>query len=340
MGVVITMRKEQAATSAMTELVALVEPEMEAVNALITRQLEHDVQLIPEVSAHLIDAGGKRLRPMLTIATSRMCGYRQGSKHITLASAVEFLHTATLLHDDVVDVSDMRRGRDTANKIWGNQAAILVGDYLISKTFQMLVRETSERILQVLADAAVIISSGEVLQLSNQHKVDATEADYLRVVDAKTAALFAAACEVSAVLADRPASEQEALSGYGRYLGIAFQLVDDVLDYRARQSDIGKAVGDDFREGKMTLPVVLAVQQATEDERKFWSRVLEDGAKHKRGDFKQALGLMEKYGTLDETVRRARDYGDKARGALTLFPDCPERTALEGIVEFCISRAY
>lgn len=340
MGVVVSLRKEQAATSAMTELSGLVAEEMEAVNALIMRQLEHDVALIPDVSKHLIDAGGKRLRPMLTIATSHMCGYRSGSKHITLASAVEFLHTATLLHDDVVDASDLRRGRDTANKVWGNQASILVGDYLISKTFQMLVRETSERILQVLADAAVIISSGEVLQLTNQHKVDATEADYLRVVDAKTAALFAAACEVSAVLADRPASEQEALASYGRNLGIAFQLVDDVLDYRAREKDIGKVVGDDFREGKMTLPVVLAVQQADAAERKFWMRVLEDGAKQKRGDFKQALGLMEKYGTLDETITRARNYGDKARQALTLFPKCPERTALEGIVEFCISRAY
>ena len=339
MGVVVRLEKEKAATSSMLALTDLVSDEIEAVNRLIVSLLESDIKLIPEVGNHLIEAGGKRLRPMLTLATARMCGYSGGDRHITLAACVEFLHTATLLHDDVVDESDLRRGRPTANSLFGNQAAILVGDYLISKSFHMLVHDGSLAVLKVLSDAAVIIASGEVLQLSTQRRIETSEDAYLRVIEAKTAALFAAACEISAVLTQKPSAEQEALAAYGRNLGIAFQLVDDALDYRARQETLGKTVGDDFREGKITLPVVLAYRRGTDEERKFWLRVM-GGEKQKRGDLKTALGLMEKYRTLDDTVERARHYGEKAKDALALFPDCAERKALIEIVEFCIARAY
>ncbi|MEN8723908.1 MAG: polyprenyl synthetase family protein [Alphaproteobacteria bacterium] len=339
MGIVIKLEKEKAATSAMTALSDLVAPELDAVNDLIVKQLESDIKLIPEIGNHLIEAGGKRLRPMLTLATAHMCGYQGGQRHVMLASCVEFLHTATLLHDDVVDESELRRGKPTANQIFGNQAAILVGDYLISKSFHMLVHDGSIEVLKVLSDAAVVIAAGEVLQLEVQNEIATSEDDYLRVIESKTAALFAAACEISAVLTDQPDAERKALSDYGRFLGVAFQLVDDALDYRASQAALGKTVGDDFREGKITLPVVLAWRRGDEEERKFWARVM-GGAKQKRKDFDRALELMDKHGTLDDTIERARHYGDRAKDALLLFPQSAERDALQDIVDFCISRAY
>ena len=338
MAIVIPLGQNKKATNAFDQLTGLVGDDLGRVNTLIADKLKIDINLVPEVAGHLVEAGGKRLRPMLTLATANMCGY-EGDRHIMLAACVEFLHTATLLHDDVVDESDQRRGRPSANAIWGNSASVLVGDYLISASFQMLVKDGSLDILRVLSDAAVVIASGEVMQLEAARNMATTEDAYLDVIAAKTAALFEAACEISGVLTEQPKDEKEMLAAYGRNLGIAFQLVDDALDYRARESSLGKSLGDDFREGKITLPVVLAYRRGDEDERAFWTRTLE-GGDQSDDDLSHAVELMNRHGTLDDTIDRARLYGQKAIDALALFPESAERKALEDIVEFCVARAH
>ena len=250
-------------------LIALSALDMASVNAAILARTQSHVELIPELAGHLIKSGGKRIRPMLTVATARMCGYR-GEAHVKLAAAVEFMHTATLLHDDVVDESDLRRGKKTARLIWGNQASVLVGDYLLGQAFLMMVETGSLEALRVLASAAAIIAEGEVLQLAASHDTTTTEDAYMRVIGAKTAALFSAAAKVGAIIANRRTDEQEVLESYGRNFGIAFQLVDDALDYSGNQSLMGKSAGNDFREGKITLPVVLSYGRGSSEERNFW----------------------------------------------------------------------
>jgi len=247
----------------------LVGQDLTRVNKVVLRRLESRVALIPQLAGHIIASGGKRLRPMLTLATARMCGY-EGDRHINLAATVEFIHTATLLHDDVVDESDLRRGKATANSVWGNDASVLVGDFLFSRAFQLMVDDGDLRVLEILSGASAVIAEGEVLQLMTTNDTETTEDAYLRVISAKTAALFAAACQIGAVVCERPRAEEEALLSFGRNLGIAFQLVDDALDYSARQMTLGKTVGDDFREGKMSLPVILAFARGSESERAFW----------------------------------------------------------------------
>ena len=317
---------------------SLVSEDLKAVNALILKRMQSPVTLIPQVAGHIIAAGGKRLRPMLTLATARLCGYT-GERHIALAACVEFIHTATLLHDDVVDESDLRRGLDTANAVWGNKPSVLVGDFLFSRAFQLMVEDGSLEVLKILSNASAVIAEGEVRQLITSNNTATSEEDYLEVIRSKTAALFAAACRIGAVIADRPLSEAEALGRYGRSLGIAFQLVDDVLDYQARQAELGKTVGDDFREGKITLPVVLAYQRANDEEKAFWRRCLED-LEQNDDDLGQAIALMERDGTLDDSLEQARRYADEARRALSVFPNTAERQALAEVVDFCVERAY
>ena len=326
------------AANALEVLLKLVAVDFAKVDTEIRTRMVSDVPLIPELAGHIIASGGKRLRPVLLIAAARLCGY-EGERHIRLAACVEFIHTATLLHDDVVDESALRRGRATANIVWGNQASVLVGDFLFSRSFQLMTQDGSLSVLSILSEASAIIAEGEVMQLTTANNLATTEDDYLQVIAAKTAALFAAATRVGAVVAGRDAEDEAALNGYGRDLGIVFQLIDDVLDYQAEEATLGKTVGDDFREGKITLPIILAYARGDSDEQAFWRRCMEQ-RDQKDGDLATALALLNKYGTLAETVERAREYGEKARKALARFPDNDYRRALEGIIDFCIERAY
>jgi octaprenyl-diphosphate synthase len=326
------------ADATIDRLVELVTPDMERVNAAILVRTGSQVTMIPEVANHLISSGGKRLRPMLTLAMAAMTGY-SGDGHIKLAAAVEFMHTATLLHDDVVDESDMRRGKAAARMLWGNEASVLVGDFLLGQAFKMMVEVGSLPALEILSGAAAVIAEGEVMQLSAAKNTATTEDEYLAVIRAKTAELFAAACEVGPVLTGRPRAEQAACRSFGMNLGVAFQLVDDALDYGGKAAKLGKNVGDDFREGKITLPVVLSFRRGSESERTFWTRTLEQGemADH---DLETAIGLMTKHRALEDTIKRAQHYGAIARDALALFPQSPMKQALEQAVEFCTARTH
>jgi len=339
MGVVVPLESERGAgRDALDRLTQLVRPDMARVTELIVTRLSSHVDMVPELASHIVESGGKRLRPMMTLAAAHMCGY-QGQEHIKLAAAVELMHTATLLHDDVVDESDLRRGKEAARKIWGNQASVLVGDFLLGRAFKMMVEVGSLQALDALSSAACVIAEGEVLQLTTTKDTRTTEDAYLQVVNAKTAALFAAATQVGAIIAQRPHSEQAALSSYGRNLGIAFQLVDDALDYSGRQATLGKSVGDDFREGKLTLPVVLAYRRGTAQERQFWERTLRDGGQTD-SDIDTAIAIMEKHGCLTDTVGRARHYGAIARDALAIFHKSDIRDVLISLVHFCVNRSY
>src|SRR5689334_14729225 len=283
---------------------------MARVNQTILSRTGSDVTMIPEIANHLIDSGGKRMRPILTLATAGLCGY-SGEGHIKLAAAVEFMHTATLLHDDVVDESDLRRGRPAARKLWGNEASVLVGDFLLGQAFKMMVEVGSLRALDILSNAAAIIAEGEVMQLGAAKNTATTEDEYLAVIRAKTAELFAAACEVGPVLTNRPKAEIAACRSFGTNLGIAFQLVDDVLDYGGKAVKLGKNIGDDFGEGKITLPVVLAFRRGNDAERAFWVQALERG-EIGDGDLEHAVGLMSKHRALEDTLTRAQHYGAMA----------------------------
>jgi len=321
---------------ALSRLAALVAEDMEDCNRVIVARMQSPVELIPRLAAHLVAAGGKRLRPMLTIAAARLAGYR-GRRHVNLAACVEFIHTATLLHDDVVDESQLRRGLASANAVFGNKASVLVGDFLFSRSFELMVEDGSLPVLAILSAASSTIAEGEVLQLVTQNDLGTTEAQYLEVIRCKTAALFAAATRIGAVVAGSGPEDEEALDAYGLNLGIAFQVVDDVLDYAAEQERLGKTVGDDFREGKVTLPVLLAYAAGDEEERGFWRRTIED-QDQREGDLAHAMRLMARHGALAEAARRAEAYGERARAALSRFPDGAERRALLGIVDFCIGR--
>jgi len=331
----ITDRKKESAIERMQALTAA---DMAEVNDTILKRMESPVALIPELAGHLISSGGKRLRPMLTLASALLIGY-EGRKHIGLATAVEFIHTATLLHDDVVDESKLRRGKKPANLIWGNQATVLVGDFLFSRAFELMVESDSLRVLKILSGTSAVITEGEVLQLTTANDLSTSEDIYLQVITAKTAVLFAAACEVAGVVAGDQKDVSSALDAYGRYLGIAFQLVDDAIDYNSARATMGKEVGDDFREGKITLPVILAYRRGDEEERAFWKRTMQQ-LKQEDGDLDQATALLEKHGTLKDTIERARHYGAMAKDALAIFDDCDAKTAMMDIVDFCIERAY
>ena len=338
----------QALTEAesLRRILALVEGDMAGVNRIILDKAVSDVELIPKLAHHLIDSGGKRLRPMLTIAAAKLCNY-QGDGHIRLAASVEFMHTATLLHDDVVDDSDYRRGKKAARLLWGNLASVLVGDFLLGQAFRMMVDVGSMPALKILSNAAAVIAEGEVMQLSAAKNLATTEDAYLAIIDAKTAALFSAAAEVGAAIAERPVAEQTALKAYGRALGIAFQLVDDALDYSGDAAKLGKSVGDDFREGKITLPVILAYQRGNDEERAFWSRTVGQSGGQSADqddvgddDLQHAIFLMRAHKTIDATFERARHYGVAAREALSVFPASAAKQAMLDVVAFSIIRAH
>jgi octaprenyl-diphosphate synthase len=326
------------ADATIDRLVERVNPDMLRVNTEIITRTGSEVTMIPEVANHLISSGGKRLRPMLTLAMASLTGY-SGDGHIKLAAAVEFMHTATLLHDDVVDESEMRRGQLAARMLWGNEASVLVGDFLLGQAFKMMVEVGSIRALEILSAAAAVIAEGEVMQLGAAKNTATTEDEYLAVIRAKTAELFAAACEVGPVLTNRPKAEAAACRSFGMNLGIAFQLVDDALDYGGKAAKLGKNVGDDFREGKITLPVVLSFRRGSETERGFWIRTLEQGEVGD-GDLETAVGLMTKHRALEDTIKRAQHYGAIARDALALFPASEMKQALEEAVEFCTARTH
>lgn len=324
------------AEDALTALMRFVSQDMQACNRAIIARMDSEVPLIPQLAAHIVAAGGKRLRPLLTLASARLCGYT-GERHVHLAACVEFIHTATLLHDDVVDESVLRRGLASANAVFGNKASVLVGDFLFARAFQLMVSDGSLQVLGILSHAAATIAEGEVLQLVTQNDLSTTEERYLNVIRGKTAALFAAACQVGGVVADRPAVECQALSDYGMNLGIAFQLVDDALDYSADQAILGKTVGDDFREGKVTLPILTAYQMAGVSERAFWLRTIQE-SQQTDADLAQALLLMEKCGAIQATLDRAAGFALAAQRALEIFPPSPLRTALDAVADYTISR--
>ena len=340
MSVVVELARETEPrrVPSLERLTALTAADMEAVNRTIVDRMQSPVLLVSQLAGHIVAAGGKRLRPMITLASARMCGYG-GERHVGLAACVELIHTATLLHDDVVDESGLRRGTATANALWGNQASVLVGDFLFSRSFELMVADASLDVLAILSEASSVIAEGEVLQLMTANDIDTGEEDYLDVIRAKTAKLFAAAAEIGGVVAERPAAEREALRNFGHNLGMAFQLVDDVLDYSAHQATLGKTVGDDFREGKITLPIVYAVRAADEDGKAFWHRTLEDQIQ-KKGDLKRAIDLLESAGALRATLEQARGYAAKAREALAEFPQGEARQALVEGIEFAVERAY
>jgi octaprenyl-diphosphate synthase len=329
---------ERGAAGAIEQLQELVADDLVRVNEMLAAHMGSAVPLIPALASHLIASGGKRLRPILTLVAARLCDYR-GLQHIRLATCVEFLHTATLLHDDVVDASALRRGVETANRIWGNQASVLVGDFLLSRAFLLMVEVGSLPVLEILSQTARIIAEGEVLQLSASSDCEIGEDTYLEIIASKTAALFAAASRVGAVIGGRPQEQEAALEAYGRNIGIAYQLVDDALDYSARHQKFGKMLGDDFREGKVTLPVVLAYRGGSEEERGFWRRAL-DPERQRDGDLAQASVLMQKHGALRATIDRARCYSEAAEAALSIFPDRRERRALIDLARFCVERGY
>jgi octaprenyl-diphosphate synthase len=327
-----------ARTPSLDTMMALVAPDMRSVNAVILDRMQSDIPLIPELAGHLIAGGGKRMRPMLTLACARLLDYG-GTRHHLLAAAVEFIHTATLLHDDVVDGSDLRRGRRTANIIWGNPASVLVGDFLFSRSFELMVEDGSLKVLRILSNASAVIAEGEVNQLTAQRQVATTEDKYLDIIGAKTAALFAAACRIAAVVAERDEKAELALDAYGRNLGIAFQLVDDAIDYVSDAEAMGKDVGDDFRDGKVTLPVILAYARGTPEERSFWEAAML-GNRIADVDLAEAKHLLEAHGAIADTLERARHYARRAIDALAIFPAGQARTALTEAAEFAVARGY
>lgn len=331
------MGLDDASVKPHERLAAYLAADMDAVNVLIAeRMASKHAPRIPEVTAHLVGAGGKRLRPMLTLAAARLCGY-DGPHHIALATTVEFIHTATLLHDDVVDESGQRRGRPTANLLWDNKSSVLVGDYLFARSFQLMVEPGSLEILNILSDAAATIAEGEVLQLTAAQNLATDEAIYLQVVRGKTAALFSAATEVGGVVAEVPRAQIDALRDYGDALGVAFQIVDDLLDYQGDTGATGKNVGDDFRERKLTLPVIKAVALADAEERAFWRRTIELGDQ-RDGDLETALSLLHRHGTLGATRVDALNWAAKAKTALDVLPDHEVRGMLSELADYVVAR--
>jgi octaprenyl-diphosphate synthase len=331
---------EHTSEDALSALVSLVEADLEACNHVIVAQMDSPVSLIPQLAAHIVAAGGKRLRPLLTLAAARLCGYPDhngGARHIDLAACVEFIHTATLLHDDVVDESQLRRGLASANAVFGNKASVLVGDFLFARSFQLMVDDGSLKVLAILSKAAATIAEGEVLQLVTQNDLSTSEARYLEVIQGKTAALFAAACQIGAVVANRPEREEAALFEYGMKLGIAFQLVDDALDYVADQATLGKTIGDDFREGKITLPVLVAYLAGDELEKAFWQRTIET-LEQIDSDLDHAMRLIAEHGAIRVTLDSAQRFVQEAKAALTVFPDSPIRRALADVADYTVQR--
>lgn len=338
MNVVPSIKSKTEKSPSLESILALVGEDLKQVNDLILKEMNQETSLIPQLAGHVIAAGGKRIRPLLTLTCSKLCNY-QGSRHINLAACVEFIHTATLLHDDVVDESILRRGKPSANALWGNQASVLVGDFLFCRAFQLMVRDGDLEVLKILSQASAIIAEGEIKQLSTAQDLKLTQASYIDLIKAKTGALFEAACEIGAVIAGWPQEYQDALKTYGENIGIAFQLIDDVLDYCASQQELGKTIGDDFRDGKITLPVIYAYEGASLVEKGFWERTLGELNQTEK-DLNQALAYLNKKNTLQKCIEVAEDYGRQARQALEIFEPNPYKTELLNLIDFCIARGY
>jgi len=334
---VIQLRPRDAAPS-LAPMLALTASGMNAVNAVILDRMQSEIPLIPALAGHLISGGGKRLRPMLTVAGAELCGYH-GTRHHKLAAAVEFIHTATLLHDDVVDGSDLRRGKATANIVFGNPATVLVGDFLFTRSFELMVEDGSLKVLKILSKASSVIAEGEVDQLTAQRHIDTSEERYLSIIGSKTAALFAAATRIAAVVAEKSEAEEMALEAYGRNLGIAFQLVDDAMDYDSEAAEMGKGKGDDFREGKMTLPVILAYARGDAEERKFWQEAIA-GFRTEDEDLAHAVELIARHDTVSATRERARHFASRAIDAIAGFPAGEARNAMAEAAEFAVARRF
>jgi len=332
----LAQKTTKTAGNPLDELSALLAEDMKRVNALILKQMHSDVPLIPQVAAWLIAAGGKRIRPLLTIAATRLY-HDMSERPYGLAASVEFIHTATLLHDDVVDNSEERRGRDSANVVFGNQASVLVGDFLFSRAFQLMVADGSLDALRILSDASAVISEGEVMQLQTANNIETTMAQYEKVIGAKTAALFAAACEIGPVIAGAGAAAQEAMRAYGHNLGMAFQVADDILDYAADGKKLGKTVGDDFREGKMTAPVIIALTQATPEEKQFWVRTMAEKSQTP-DDLPRALEIFRRTDALARGMEMAHSYAGKAAAALTPLPPTALKTILADLAVYAVER--
>jgi octaprenyl-diphosphate synthase len=318
------------------EIRALISEDMQAVDQLIRQQLHSEVVLINQLGAYIINSGGKRLRPVLVLLAARACDY-QGNAHIDVAAIIEFIHTATLLHDDVVDDSSLRRGRETANAIWGNEASVLVGDFLYSRSFQMMVAIRSMRVMNILANTTNTIAEGEVMQLLNCQDPDTTEERYMDVIHCKTAKLFEAAAQLGAVLADRPLSEEEALANYGMHLGTAFQLIDDMLDYSDSSAAIGKNIGDDLAEGKPTLPLIYAMRHGAPQEASIIREAILQGGRENIGVITKTI---ESTGAIAYTTALAKLESERAIAALEAIPESPYKEALISLAEFSVSRTY
>ncbi len=332
-----TATLSNAKTTSLDSMYSIISDDLKQVNSLIIERVRNEIPLISDIVSHIIASGGKRIRPALTLICSELCNYN-GKRHIALAAAVEFIHTATLLHDDVVDESKLRRGLPTANEVFGNKASILVGDFLLSQAFQLMVADGSLQVLKILSDASAVIAKGEVMQLMTEGEPETSIQNYLEVVNAKTAALFSSACELGAVVSGKKEYE-DVLRDFGMYIGIAFQLIDDALDYIANEAILGKTVGDDFHEGKITLPVILAYSAGNEEEKSFWKRTLGE-LQQTNDDLTMAISLLKKHQAVTQTIDMAESYCQKARQSLLVFPDSPSRSALFDLVDFCVSRAY
>ncbi len=330
--------RARAAQATLAPMLALTAGGMNSVNAVILARMQSQIPLIPALAGHLIAGGGKRMRPMLTLASAAMLEY-QGTRHHLLAAAVEFIHTATLLHDDVVDGSDLRRGKSTANIVFGNPATVLVGDFLFSRAFELMVEDGSLKVLKILSNASAVIAEGEVDQLTAQRQIETGEDRYLAIIGAKTAALFAAACRIAAVVAERSEADEIALDAFGRNLGIAFQLVDDAIDYDSDAATMGKGQGDDFRDGKMTLPVILAYARGDEVERKFWREAI-GGHRIADTDLAHAVTLIHRHEAVSATRDRARHFAQRAIDAIAGFPASEAKAAMAEAAEFAVSRRY
>lgn len=326
------------ATVYLDSLVSFIKEDLKRVDRVIMDRIGSKAAIIPLMVNHLVSSGGKRLRPSLTLICSKLCGYA-GERHINLAAAVEFIHTATLLHDDVVDESALRRGSETANQRWGNKASILVGDFLLGQSFRLMVDDGSLVVLKILSEASSVIAEGEVMQLAASNDLSTSEMTYIDIISAKTAKLFSSACEIGAVIADRPEQEQRALRDFGMNLGIAFQIADDALDYSAKQEELGKSIGDDFREGKITLPVIHAYQHGNEEERAFWEAAIQE-RKQGEKDLSQALELIYKHQSLVYTMQQAASYVGRAQKALEIFKNGKEKSILLDLLDFSIKRPY
>ena len=331
-------QKSDAPASPLDILQEQMADDMAKVNALIIEHMQSEVPLIPQLAAYLIAAGGKRIRPLLTLSATALFDGDMSRAH-RLAAAVEFIHTATLLHDDVVDDSVERRGKQSANVVFGNEASVLVGDFLFSRAFQLMTADGSLDVLRILSNASAIIAEGEVKQLTTQSNLDTSMDDYRAVIEGKTASLFAAACEVGPVIAAQDEQNTKALRDYGMALGMAFQIVDDVLDYNAAREKLGKTVGDDFREGKMTAPIILALEKANDEERAFWQRTLQD-KNQQDGDLETAQAIIKKHDTLNAGLRMAVEYGDQAIQSLHGLPESDLRQTLQNLVSFTINRQH